>query len=307
MTTKDIIITQYDEIVELRLKLAQQSASYRKELDSLRSELRKAKSEKREAEESLQKLRDHTEQQIEAIKAAAKPRLIYVDVDARLRGEHYDICKEYQRACEEIESLYKITNQLQSENAEAENKSQYAEEIVSLYEAEIESLKIENEELKRTNQQLRGQIISKNITINSFKDREQKPLIFEGVEADLFEGEQKDLILDILEERIKGLDPYTRQYTILKSLVEGNKKPGSRKKLKDEIYDFFRGYQGINALTVQQKRKMDELGFTVIHGNMHDKLLFKGDSRYMITIATTPKPSKRSGLNVASDIVRILL
>lgn len=170
-------------------------------------------------------------------------------------------------------------------------------QIVSEYENENKALK--NEIL-----QLRGKVMSLNITIQSYKDREKKPIIFEGLEKDLYAGEQKDLILSILDEKLGNTDKYSRSNHIITSIINANPEVGRRKEIKRKLSDAFKDFDGWH-MNKSQKDTLRDLGIEIEYTNNHMKVIFYDDDRYNMSISRTPSDN-RAGLNAAACIQKIV-
>lgn len=277
-------------------------------------------------EEQLKAMTSELED-VKAIKQ--KPVLVIRDLAPVKIGEWKDNLAELTRIRQENDQLYAIIHKYEAgQSEEIEQKTEEIESlkmkvsdlqetidccdsIVEVYQKEndelkeeIEKLKKEKEQLMMDNQVLQGKLMSKEITIRSIKDRERIPIIFEGIEHDLYEGEHKDIVLGYLKESIKNLEPYTRRYSIIKSILEANQESGKRDEIKRGVISTLRDYRG---MTSSKKKELSELGFEVIGNEPHMKLVFCGDERYSISMSGTPSDASRNGLNSASVITKMVL
>lgn len=239
-----------------------------------------------------------------------KIKLVYVNFD-----NDKNIVKEFSEALDTIESLrfevsalYESNDSLEAENKKMKSDIKELDKVAELYHTENEQLKAQLEETRANNMQLRSKIISQNVIFNSYKDKSNSiPVIIQGVEQDIYPGEQKDIILEILSDKIKNLDSFTRQYCILRSILDANPEVGERTKIKQKLKNIFRSFTGYKNLTNSQNADLNELGFTYVPCNSgHSKLMFKNDDRFIVTMASTPSDHSRS-LNQLNDISRILL
>ena len=155
------------------------------------------------------------------------------------------------------------------------------------------------------NQQLlkaRGKIISQDITLASYKEKTGIPIIIEGPEHDLYRGEQRDYVLNLIRNAQKELPKNVRAYRICESLLEANNVVGVRQKIQDVVQSCLENYSGMTKSILYELRNV---GIDVqTCSNNHYKLLLGGDERYPAIISATPS-SKRSGPNNIMDVNRM--
>ena len=144
---------------------------------------------------------------------------------------------------------------------------------------------------------LRGKIISQNITLNSYKDKNGSPLIIMGEEQDIYDGEQKDFILSLIEAAMPD-DQYCRRYHICQSILQSNKKSGNRDKMQDNIYNALKDFKLMDKETL---RLLEESNLKLISGRTHHKITLNGDPRYRVAFSKTPS-DVRTGLNAVAQI-----
>lgn len=198
-----------------------------------------------------------------------------------------------------IEYINIIEDDLNEKDKSIQKLEKDCKEIEKLYE---EMINEKNQELVR----LKGKVISQDITLRSYKDKVGIPLIIEGVEKDLYDGEQKDFILSLIEKAYDESDNYSRKNSICKSILNSNKENGKRKYIIEELSRIFKSYNGINSSLISE---LNKLGFEVVDntGGQHYKFTYKNDSRYSISISRTPSDFKKCGLNALTDINKTLL
>ena len=155
------------------------------------------------------------------------------------------------------------------------------------------------EEKNREILSLKSKIISQGITLNSYKDKNGHPLIVRGEEDDLYLGEQKDLILSLIEQ-YKGCDKMTRRYHICDSLLKANKKVGTRDIMQSNISSALKDFTCMDNETT---RLLETSSIKIIGGITHYKLTLNGDPRYRVPISKTPSDN-RTGLNAISECNR---
>lgn len=133
--------------------------------------------------------------------------------------------------------------------------------------------------------------------------REQPTVIKAGKEKDLYPGEQADLVIEILRQRLKSLDADSRPFQIIESLLKGNKENGTVKKIREAIRRAFSDGGNINSKAA--KRELESVGFSISKDGKHYKLVFADNPQYTFTASVTPS-DHRTGDNETSEIVRKL-
>lgn len=171
-------------------------------------------------------------------------------------------------------------------------------EYIQLLENELneknKTIDIKNKELLNS----RAKIISQDITLESYKDKVGIPLIIEGEEKDLYEGEQKDFLIELIENKRDTSDKFSRSYRICESLLSVNHKRGIRDKMKDLIFRIFKNFEGMSSDKISE---LNKIGLKLSNDSKHFELSFLNDDRYSIHISHTTSNPKRCGLNVISD------
>lgn len=147
---------------------------------------------------------------------------------------------------------------------------------------------------------LKGKIISQDITLNSYKDKNGHPLIVKGEEDDIYPGEQRDFILSLIETAQQSDEQYARRNHICQSLLKANKKNGTREYMQDKIYLALKDFKFMDERTI---RLLEESNIRLISGRTHHKMTLNGDPRYRVSISKTPSDC-RTGLNAISEINR---
>lgn len=166
-------------------------------------------------------------------------------------------------------------------------------------ERELASEKESKAKLFDENQRLHG-------ILDGYKktDRKDQPAIIKaGKEKDLYPGEQADLIIEILRQRLKSLDKASRPYQIIEAILKANKENGNGDKIQETIKRVFSDGGDINSGAA--KRELQAIGFTVSKDGKHYKLVFADNPRYTFIVSATPS-DYRSGDNEISKIFRTL-
>ena len=185
---------------------------------------------------------------------------------------------------------------LEEETKNLKNKiEQEASEYKSLEKSYEEILEEKNKEILS----LKGKIISQDITLNSYKDKNGHPLIVKGEEPELYPGEQKDLIISLIE-KYRGCDELTRRYHVCDSLLKANKKVGTRDIMQENISSALKDFTCMDKETT---RLLEDANIKIISGRTHHKLTLNGDPRYRVSLSKTPS-DVRTGLNAITECNR---
>lgn len=174
------------------------------------------------------------------------------------------------------------------------------------YHTIIDDLKQENAGLKKDIGELKilskqklpvsvGSIAKTKNTVNVSKE----PLIFNGDNKELYDGEIKDMVRSSLEEyREKYVQDGTRRADVLDSILKENKSTGICNKKATEISSALKDYDGASPKNIAT---LEKLGFKVKSKSKHLKIQWY-DPRYTYSIATTP-----SDINAAENIIHSII
>ena len=203
-----------------------------------------------------------------------------------------------------LSNIRKLTKQQlleyisQLEEALVEERKLHKEDN-DIYENMIAETESKVQQLNMQVLELKGKLISKDITLNSYKDKVGNPIISEGEEKDKYPGEQKDFVLSLIEKHMKSVPVFTRAHSICKSLLEANPAVGYRRSIIDTILNTFKNR---NFLDDRAVNTLKDIGICCRRTNTHWKLTFDGDDRYFVSVSGTPS-DKRNFLNSASDLI----
>lgn len=179
---------------------------------------------------------------------------------------------------------------LEEENAELyevfEEQLSKTEEINQKLNREIQRLTIEN-------QALRMQLVS----------RDQQPLMHMGEEVDFYEGEIREIILEILEDYSRNVQKDTRRDHIVSDLLENNTFEHIPAKRREQIKTTLKGYKSLSG---SLRGLLESMGFVITDDGKHYKWTYFGDHRYSATMAKTSSDN-RAGMNMASLIDNLML
>ena len=184
-------------------------------------------------------------------------------------GEKYKESQELvEYAFEEIKSLEKRVNDLENENFELRSK--------------VDAL---SEALKRK-QGSSAEMISFDFTEEQFYEDEIKRIVLESIRATVSsygEDEQK-----------------RRDYHILNDFIQHNTYSEIGDNIKQEMLRVIRK----NKLSKSDVSSLCGLGFELQQGS-HDKYVFHGDDRYIITVSNSPS-DHRDGENLAHEAINLI-
>ena len=179
---------------------------------------------------------------------------------------------------------------LEEENAEL---YEVFEEQLSKTEEANQALNREIQRLTIENQALRMRLVS----------RDQQPLIYMGEEADFYEGEIREIILEILEDYSRNVQKDTRRDHIVANLLENNDFEHIPAKRREQIKVALKGYRSLGG---SLRGILESMGFVITDDGKHYKWTYFGDHRYSVTIAKTSSDN-RAGMNMASLIDNLML
>jgi len=163
------------------------------------------------------------------------------------------------------------------------------QEFIDFVLEENEKLKDHIEALEAENRYLNQ--LKETWNANDFSHK--TPLISKGSEPELHPNEQIEIILEIIEDRLKSGSSSPRVRNILSSILDANEKPRYREKFLNEIR---RILISSNGLTKKSKKELEALGFEITEDGKHYKLRIRGDDRYSHVISKSPS-DHRAALN----------
>jgi hypothetical protein len=140
--------------------------------------------------------------------------------------------------------------------------------------------------------------------LEAFSKIDSSSPLADGKERDLYPGERRGLLVQVLREGLKSVREGSRRYHVAEDIINANEEdvPSPSDVLAEQVKDALRGYTVIGK---KERKVLEEIGFELDGDGKHIKAVFRGDSRYMFTLAKTPSDG-RVGLNIASDIKKIL-
>lgn len=253
------------------------------------------------------RLQDTIEQKRSAIKKFERlrrqtlPKVICVEFDRKDIDAQNELIRNLLK---ENEALYKLNSSLEKRAVESEAAAYTSEEVSKLYQAELENLHTESDGLRKQIYVLQQKLNIRESEIKSIKAATNLPILVLGDEQDLYTDEQRDLVIEILEQAFRNSIAGSRKYDVLKSILKANPETGVRRSLKAKLASWFHSLRGWNSASTEQKKEFLDMGFNLISKKNHVKFVFKGDNRYPIVLACTPTDITRNSMNSLSDIVK---
>ena len=181
-----------------------------------------------------------------------------------------------------------------------EESQKIADENRSIVETFDTDLKKTDEENTRLKQRIADLEIENRILKERLNSISEKPLLIYGNEEEVYPGEIKELLIDILENF--NLKDGSRRADIVKDILCNNQINSSLKERYDELKDILNNYRGLDT---DQINRLERLGFTVTSDGKHHKLTYH-DDRYITTLSKTSS-DVRSGKNAISLIMKNMM
>ncbi len=133
---------------------------------------------------------------------------------------------------------------------------------------------------------------------NKLANMQTLPLIFYGEESDFYEGEIREIVMEVLREYVKNYQENSRREHIITDLLENNTFSMVPEERKEKVKRILKGYTNMSNT---MKRDLEDMGFSVSGDGKHYKLTYFEDQRYVATMAKTCSDA-RAGNNLASVI-----
>lgn len=123
-------------------------------------------------------------------------------------------------------------------------------------------------------------------------------LVKHGDEADLYDGEVRDIVLAALKDAVGRVAQGSRRDHVLRDLLKANPPHGEAEKMREELKALLRDYRSMDGKT---QTALTRMGFDLSDDGKHWKAVFQGDARYTFALPKTGS-DHRGGLNMVSDI-----
>lgn len=190
------------------------------------------------------------------------------------------------------EKLHIINRELLNDHTaiEEENRNLY-----DIFGEQLEKMEESNVKLSNEVQRLTAELQGLRMR---YSDKDKSPVLYLGEEKDLYTGEIKEIILEIMSEYQKSCKEDSRRWHIISDLVESNEFKGIPEKRREQLKNALRGYKSLNG---SLKSLLETLGFEISDDGKHYKWTYYGDHRYVATAAKTCSDN-RAGMNLSSII-----
>lgn len=210
-----------------------------------------------------------------------------------------------QRVRKNIDTWDGILNeQLHLKNMELlKSKETIEEENDYLYEEFGDQLKKMEETNAKQNNEIQRLTAEVQGLRMKFSDRSQIPIIVAGEEKDFYEGEIKEIILEILEEYKKSCHEGSRRQHVIDDILQCNEYKHLPEKKREILKKALKGYRSLNG---SLKNELEALGIEITSDGKHYKWSYFGDSRYVVTAAKTSSDA-RSGMNLSAIMEKLML
>lgn len=195
------------------------------------------------------------------------------------------------------ELLHIKGEELSAAETEKNRMAAEADELIESVDEDNQKLKKQVEALTRVNESLTYENRGLRAKLSS---ADNMPILYLGVEEEFFPDEIKAMLLDALNLVLPQYEKRPRRKAVLQDIIENNKCKRRGDEQADKLKKLLKGYKTVSGM---MKRELQDMGFTMTDEGKHLKLVYHGDRRYTSTLAHTPGDS-RSGLNIASDIIR---
>ncbi|UCZ56249.1 hypothetical protein LGV61_11030 [Desulfurispirillum indicum] len=179
-----------------------------------------------------------------------------------------------------------------------ESDSKNIEEYIYHFDTEIAS---KNEEIRRLEEEIlkmRHVIQLKSDRI----DRQDNDIVVRSTEQDFYQAERLDILIDVLQSAISGVEQNSRRWAILKDIVDGHQGSGERNSILDKLKRILSTY---DSMTTVIRAELISLGFEISEDGKHYKLIYRGDPRYSFVLSKSGS-DRRGGRNAFSDLKRRL-
>lgn len=174
------------------------------------------------------------------------------------------------------------------------------EDLMNVFEEQLSKTEAINKELSNDIQRL---MVENQALRMRLASKDQKPLLYMGDETEFYEGEIREIILEILEDYKRNIKPGTRREHVVNDILENNDYRQTQAKRREQIKVALKGYKTLNG---SLRNMLESLGFVITDDGKHYKWTYFGDHRYVTTAAKTSSDS-RAGMNLASTIDNLML
>jgi hypothetical protein len=128
------------------------------------------------------------------------------------------------------------------------------------------------------------------------------PVLIRGTEPDLYKDESLAFVVNALRHECDSSSSESRKHHLLSSLVAANPVEDFASEYSDRVKSLLSDYRTLESSIAHE---LEEIGFEITSDGKHHKLIFRGDSRYQVSMSKTSS-DHRAGKNLVSEINRKL-
>lgn len=195
------------------------------------------------------------------------------------------------------EKLYEQNKQLISTQKALKDEN---DELINIFGEQLKKMEDANAKLNNTVQKLE---VENQALRTKLASKDNVPLIYMGEEHEFYEGEIREIVLEILERSKKNLQPDTRREHIISDILENNDYNHVQAGRREEIKKMLRDYKNLNT---SLRNNIEKFGFIITEDGSHYRWSYFGDNRYVTTVSKTGSDS-RTGKNMAAVIDKSML
>ena len=197
------------------------------------------------------------------------------------------------------EKLHLQNKLLLAKKETVEDDNRDLRELYNLIDAQLKKNEENSSELNRKVQKLTAENEGLRTKLK-LMDINEVPILCSGREQDMYPGEIREIILEILTNFMKkNCRSGTRRFDIIKDLLKNNEYHHIPPQRRDRIKAAFKGYRTLDNTL---RNELKELGFVITEDGKHYKMTYYSDNRYVVTIPKTASDGRRGGANIASEI-----
>ncbi len=202
-----------------------------------------------------------------------------------------------ERVQQSREERLRIEEEKRKAISESKEAKDEADDLLASVDEEIASLESQVEQYKNQVEALQAENNGLREKMNGLTSM---PLLFMGDEADLYDGEIKDIVVGILKEARKGVPDRTRRADILNDIIGANGYKGYSEERSKRIKDMFKGYRNLSG---SKRKELESMGMEISEDGSHYKIKYYGDDRYATSLAKSGS-DHREGENIAHQIIK---
>lgn len=181
-----------------------------------------------------------------------------------------------------------------------ENAKNEADKILDGFEDNMKNLQEQVSRLSRANDILTCENHGLKAKLETAGKR---PLLYLGSEKEFYPGEIKEMVLDAVEDQLKGMSQNTRRSDVLCDILAANAHEHIREKKITQMKNLLKDYKEMSS-TVRQE--LQDLGFTITEEGKHYRVTYYDDERYKTTMAKTGS-DRREGRNICLYLLKNMM